>query len=74
MTDICKNCPNLETCIENNISPQECEELNFSDPDFVELYNKKKWGEYGWGEMSYNRFTEDELDYGDLSDLEEEEI
>ncbi len=73
MTDICKNCPNLQNCIDYNISPEECGDINFNDPDFENILSKKRYGEYTWAEMSYMKYTEDGLDYGDLQEEEEEE-
>ena len=62
-----------KVCEENGIYLNECQELDFNDPDFENLIYKRRHGEDIWGEMSYNRFTEDELDYGDLNDIEDEE-
>ena len=73
MSSICENCINFQICIENDISPQECENIDFNNSDFENILSKKKWGEYYWQEVSYRKYTEDSLDYGDLSDLEEED-
>jgi len=71
--DPCKNCPNIEICFENHITPEECQDINIYDPDYENLYNRKSYGEYYWGEFSYNKYVDTSLDYGDYEEYIDED-
>jgi hypothetical protein len=65
----CDNCPHLKFCVLMDISPLDCERLDTKEFDFEQnaIDLLKGWNEDDeeWHEMSYNRLTEDDLDYGD---------
>lgn len=73
MPDACTICPYREICENNGIYIDECSNLDFNDPDFENLIYGKHHGEDEWGEVSYRKYTEGILDYGDLSDINEDD-
>ena len=77
MNDPCLNCPHLAVCDKLDIIPNDCEDVDFNDPESIskylatnddELANTAPWN------ITDNRLIENILDYGDADDtLEEDE-
>jgi hypothetical protein len=68
----CAVCPYRIICESNDINVNECDEMDFDDPDFSNLVYKHNHGEDYWSEMSWRKYVDTSLDYipdtGDTKD------